>query len=175
MYAVRNWLIGGLIMVAASAPSICLGKNLPDSIALDSLAQLYEKVKFNHAKHISLVKDCAECHHHTTGTLVEDSNCVRCHKNSNETKVVACKGCHTAQPFSAATLREKENNRRLYHQDKPGLKGAYHQNCIGCHAKSGGPTGCKDCHPLKKAGEAFYNTGDYAPRQAQGTEKHHGP
>ncbi len=171
MYAVRNWLIGVVVVALASAPSICRGKNIPDSIALDSLVQLYDKVTFDHAKHIALVKDCAECHHHTTGTLVEDSNCVRCHKNSNETKIVACKGCHAAQPFSAATLREKESNRKLYHQDKPGLKGAYHQNCMGCHAKSGGPTGCKDCHPLKKVGEAFYNTGEFAPK-AQGTGKH---
>lgn len=163
MYAVRNWLIAGGIMLAlTTAPADCRAKNTPDSIALDSLAQLYEKAVFNHAKHIMLVKDCAECHHHTTGTLVENPNCVRCHKNSGATTVVACRGCHSAQPFSAETVREKVS-KTVYHTDKPGLKGAYHQSCMGCHAKNGGPTGCQDCHPRNKTGEAFYNAGEYAP------------
>ena len=173
MYAVRNWLIGGFVMLSlTTAPAASRAGNVPDSINLDSLAQLYEKVKFNHAGHIMLVKDCAECHHHTTGTLVEDANCVRCHKNSSATTVVACKGCHTVQTFTAEALRGK--NRNTYHMDKLSLKGAYHQNCMGCHDKMGGPTGCQECHALKKAGQAFYNTGEYAPPQAKGNGKHSG-
>ena len=79
MYAVRNWLIGGVLMMAlTTAPADSRANAMPDSINLDSLVQLYEKVQFNHTKHIMLVKDCAECHHHTTGTLVQDTNCVRC-------------------------------------------------------------------------------------------------
>jgi Class III cytochrome C family len=173
MQAVRNWLIGGAIMLALSmAPANSRAKEAPDSISLDSLVQLYEKVNFDHAKHISLVKDCAECHHHTTGTLVEDANCVRCHKNSGATAVVACKGCHSIQTFSAEALRGKSRN--AYHVDKLSLKGAYHQNCMGCHKKTGGPTGCLDCHALQKKGEAFYNAGEFAPKQAKGHEKHSG-
>ena len=108
MYAVRNWLIGGIAILAMTmAPADSRAKSIPDSIKLDSLVNLYERVDFNHAKHITIVKDCAECHHHTTGTLVQDADCVRCHKNSGATPVVACKGCHAAQPFSAAALREK--------------------------------------------------------------------
>ena len=173
MYAVRCWIIGGFVMLAlTTAPAVSRAGNVPDSINLDSLVQLYEKVQFNHAGHIRLVQDCAECHHHTTGTLVEDANCVRCHKNSGATAVVACKGCHAAQTFSAAALREKDKN--SYHMDKLGLKGAYHRNCMGCHRKSGGPTGCQDCHALKQAGQAFYNAGAYAPPQAKGNGKHSG-
>jgi class III cytochrome C family protein len=173
MYAKKNWLIGGILMLALSAvPPVCRGMNMPDSIALDSLVQLYDKVKFDHARHINLIKDCAECHHHTTGTLVENPNCIRCHKNSSETTVVACKGCHLAQPFSAETVSEKNN--KLYHQDKPGLKGAYHQNCMGCHTKMGGPTGCLDCHPRNKAGDALYNSGANAPKKPQKHAARHG-
>lgn len=173
MYAVRNWLIGGIMMMALTmAPPDGWAKSVPDSIKLDALEQLYDNVKFNHTKHIMLVKDCAECHHHTTGTLVEDKNCVRCHKNSGATANVACRGCHAIQPFSAEALRAK--NKNTYHTDKPGLKGAYHQNCMGCHSKMGGPTGCQDCHVLKKAGEAFYNTGSFAPKEASTTGKHGG-
>ena len=164
MYAVRNWLIAGCVMLAlASAPADSRAENMPDSITLDSLVQLYEKVDFNHKMHIAVVKDCADCHHHTTGTLIEDANCVRCHRNSGATAVVACKGCHQAQPFSAEALREKGRNLKLYHVDKVGLKAAYHQNCMGCHDKTGGPTGCQDCHVRNKAGDAFYNAGAFAP------------
>ena len=127
------------------------------------MVQLYEKVDFNHSKHVTVVKDCAECHHHTTGTLIEDPNCVRCHQNSGATAVVSCKGCHKAQPFSAEALREKGKNTKTYHIDKVGLKAAYHQSCMGCHAKAGGPTGCQDCHVRKKTGDAFYNAGTFAP------------
>jgi len=173
MYGVRSWLIGGTLMMAlVAAPPDGTAKPVPDSIKLDALENLYDSVKFNHSKHIMLVKDCAECHHHTTGTLVEDKNCVRCHKNSGATTTVACRGCHILQPFSAQAMREK--NKNAYHSDKPGLKGAYHQNCMGCHAKTGGPTGCQDCHPLKKTGEAFYNTGGYAPKQTADKGKHGG-
>ena len=172
MYSVRNWLIaGGMILALATAPADSRAKNMPDSIALDSLVQLYEKVNFDHAKHINDVKDCAECHHHTTGTLVEDPNCVRCHKNSGATQEVACRSCHSAQPFSAQTVRDKDD-KLAYHTDKPGLKGAYHQSCMGCHAKSGGPTGCEDCHPRNKAGDAFYNAGEFAPKTPKNGKGH---
>ena len=174
MYAVRNWLIGGVLMMTLTTAPADSRANMPDSINLDALVQLYEKVNFNHSKHIMLVKDCAGCHHHTTGTLVQEANCIRCHKNSGATAVVACRGCHAVQKFSAEALRTKESNRWLYHQDKPGLKAAYHQSCMGCHTKMGGPTGCQDCHALNKAGEAFYNSGEYAPKQAGNKGKHGG-
>ncbi len=173
MYAVRNWLTGGVLMMALiAAPAGSRATTMPDSIKLDSLAQLYEKVNFNHSKHIMLVKDCEQCHHHTTGTLVQDKNCVRCHKNSGATAVVACRGCHAAQTFSAEALRDK--NKNAYHMDKLSLKGAYHQSCMGCHGKTGGPTGCQDCHLLNKAGEALYNSGEYVPKQAGNKGKHGG-
>jgi hypothetical protein len=161
------------MMALAASPSISPGAVLPDQIALDSLENLYDGVQFNHAGHIRLLKDCAGCHHHTTGSLVEDANCVRCHQNSSETKVVACRGCHGAQPFSAEALREKRANLKLYHQDKPGLKGAYHLNCMGCHQKMGGPTGCQDCHPLNKTGEALYNAGSFTPKKTGKAAKGH--
>lgn len=167
---IRNLI---LIVALVAAPSLGRGANLPDTIALDSLAKLYDNVQFNHGKHIQLLKDCAGCHHHTTGNLVEDQNCVRCHQNSSPTKVVACRGCHAAQPYSAQALKEKAANLKLYHQDKPGLKGAYHMSCMGCHEKMGGPTGCRDCHTLNKTGEAFYNSGSSSPRKSGKVAKGH--
>jgi hypothetical protein len=173
MYAVRNWLIGGVLMFALTAAPVDSRGAVPDSIKLDALVQLYDAVKFDHARHIMIVKDCEQCHHHTTGTLVQDRNCVRCHKNSGATAVVACRGCHSAQTFSAEALREKKD-KNVYHLDKLSLKAAYHQGCMGCHARSGGPTGCQDCHPLNTVGEAFYNTGEFAPKPSRETGKHGG-
>jgi hypothetical protein len=173
MHAVRNWLIGMTAVLALSAfITDAQATTMPDSIDLNSLENLYEQVKFNHAGHIALVKDCGECHHHTTGALVQDANCVRCHKNSGASEVVACKGCHLAEPFSAAALREK--NKKAYHQDRPGLKGAYHQSCTGCHKKMSGPTGCQDCHLRKKKGDAFFSAGTYAPAPGHGKKKQGG-
>ncbi len=171
MYAVRNWLIGGALLLAlAISPPDCRATSVPDTINLDSMVQLFDKVKFDHAKHINLTKDCANCHHHTTGTLIEDSNCVRCHRNSSQTKVVSCRGCHVKEPFSATALKDKDRN--TYHLDKPGLKGAYHQSCIGCHSKMGGPVGCQDCHKRTKAGDAFYNAGEFTPKPGSGKAAH---
>ncbi len=173
MYTGLNWVKRIIVMVAlAAVPLVCQAKNLPDVISLDSLVKLYDKVEFNHAKHIESLKDCAGCHHHTTGNLVEDPNCVRCHQNSSENPVVACRGCHSAQPFSAESLKDKQADSKLYHQDKPGLKGAYHLSCMGCHTKMGGPTGCGDCHQMTKTGEALYNSGSFAPRKTQGKVVH---
>ena len=172
MYAVRNRLIGGLFMLALIAfPADSRAKTTPDALELDALVNLYEKVHFNHSKHIMLVKDCAECHHHTAGTLTQNPNCLKCHKNSGATASVACRSCHFIQPFSAAALRQKDKT--AYHNDIMGLKGAYHQSCTKCHAKMGGPTGCQDCHTRSKQGDAFYSAGAHAPKQAGVEEKHH--
>lgn len=174
MYTGPRW-VKTLIILAAlvASPGLGQGAAMPDTITLDSLENLYDGVRFNHAGHIRLLKDCAGCHHHTTGTLVEDANCARCHRNSSETKVVACRGCHAPQPFSATALKEKRANPKLYHQDKPGLKGAYHLNCMGCHQKMGGPTGCRDCHAMNKTGEALYNSGSFAPKKSGKEAKKH--
>ena len=173
MYAVRSiFIAGGIMLALALFPLSTWAQNIPDSIELGSLANLYEKVTFNHSNHIAMIKDCAECHHHTTGTLVQNTDCVRCHKNSGATANVACKSCHLAQPFSAVALSEK--NKTAYHNDILGLKGAYHMSCTGCHSKMGGPTGCQDCHKRNKAGDAFFSAGAFAPPKAQGEGEKHG-
>ncbi len=170
MYAVRNWLFSGFLMIALmAAPAGSRAKATPDTLELDALVNLYEKVRFDHARHIALIKDCADCHHHTAGTLTQNPNCVKCHKNSGATASVACRSCHLAQPFSAAALRQKD--RSEYHNDLMSLKGAYHQACTGCHGRMGGPTGCQDCHKRNKTGNAFYSAGAVAP-QVRGEKKH---
>jgi hypothetical protein len=165
------WLAGILvILLLAAVPGMSQGLTVPDSVTLNSQSKLYEPFQFNHSKHIQLTKECSDCHHHTTGTLVQDANCVRCHRNSSETKVVACRGCHQADPFSAAAMKEKDP--KTYHLDKPSLKAAMHRNCIGCHEKMKGPTGCQDCHHRTKDGDAFYNSGAFAPKNKPAKSGH---
>lgn len=157
------WLTGLMVFsLLAAAPGTSRGITVPDTITLHSQSKLYEPFNFPHAKHILTLKECSACHHHTTGTMVQDANCIRCHRNSAQTQIVACRGCHLSDPFSATAIKEK--SKKIYHNDMPSLKAAMHRSCIDCHEKMKGPIGCRDCHVYTKEGTAFYNTGEFAPK-----------
>ncbi len=160
-------IVGGIIvvMILSFAPQQgCLAMEGPDSVEIDVLAQLYEPVTFDHAMHVDVTEDnCAACHHHTTGTPVDDEKCIKCHANSGEADEVACQECHSAKRFEADYLDSIEADNTLHHTDKVGLKAAYHIKCMGCHEEMGAPTGCEECHARTEAGDKFYHTGKYAP------------
>lgn len=140
-------------MILAATPLSAGGA--PALISLDTLSEYYAAVRFDHATHVDLAESCARCHHHTTGEAAEP-RCSSCHQG-HVAGSVACRDCHPAQPFSAAYLRDKEQDRQRYHIDKLGLKAAYHRNCLGCHQESGGPLGCQDCHPRTPAGDQLFH------------------
>jgi hypothetical protein len=171
-----NWkkYLWGVMLAAFSLVPAAQGwtQEPPRSIELVSLSQYYAGVVFDHAMHADLGESCAVCHHHGTGAPVQDENCARCHSNAEKTTVVTCKECHPVDPFSAEYLRVRELDVNLYHRDKPGLKAAYHQNCMGCHEQMGGPTGCQDCHTRNEAGDALFHAGAFAPQQ-QAAPTHH--
>ena len=137
----------------------------PDMVILDDMAQYYEPVEFNHTMHVDLLGDnsCATCHHHTVGTPLVDKNCLRCHVGSTETDSAACRDCHSTKRFSAEYLAALEKNIHLYHEDKPGLKGAFHQRCLGCHKEMDAAVNCEVCHARTEAGDKFFYSGKYAP------------
>lgn len=166
MYTTRKKLVKGIILAAFCLIPAAHGwaQEPPDSIELNSLSQLYGGVVFDHAMHADLGESCAVCHHHGTGAPVQDGNCARCHSNALKTTVVTCKECHPVDPFSAEYLREKELDTNRYHRDKPGLKVAYHQNCMGCHEQMGGPTGCQECHSRNETGDSIFHAGAFAPK-----------
>lgn len=167
------WLAGVLVVLfLAAVPDTSRGITVPDTVILNTQSKLYEPFTFDHAKHIQLTKECSNCHHHTTGTLVQDPNCVRCHRNSSETREVSCKGCHQTDSFSATAMHEKDP--KTYHKDKPSLKAAMHRNCLGCHENMKGPMGCQDCHQRTKEGDAFYYSGAYAPKNKPSKGEHNG-
>jgi len=174
MSSYKHFIVAALSIgaISVSSPAALQCAPVPDSVVLNQNGKLFSPFSFNHAQHIQLIKECADCHHHTTGTLVLDPNCARCHQNSSPTAVVSCKGCHSATPFSPETLAAKRADKQRYHLDKMGLKGAMHQNCIGCHNKQGnGPTGCQDCHPRTTQGEAFYSSARKGAKPAHAEEE----
>ena len=74
---------------------------------------------------------------HEMHTEVVDG-CAKCH-HTPPGETLACSDCH-GPPFDPENL------------SKPGLKGAYHRQCIGCHRDSeSGPMGCTDCHAKRGA------------------------
>lgn len=175
MPSYNSMILGALSLCAISVsyPATAQSAPVPDSITLNENGKQFKPFSFDHAKHIQLIKECADCHHHTTGTLVLNPNCVKCHQNSSPTEVVSCKGCHSSSPFSPETLAAKRADKQRYHLDKMGLKGAMHQGCIGCHSKQGaGPVGCEECHQLTTQGEAFFSTSRKGMKPAKGKGHH---
>ena len=173
MPSYKPLIFGALLLsMSASYPIAASAKPVLDSITLNENGKLYQPFSFAHDKHIQLIKECSDCHHHTTGTLVTNPRCVRCHANSSPTAEVSCKKCHSSKPFSPETLAAKSTERDRFHLDQMGLKGAMHQNCIGCHDKQkAGPVECQGCHLLSTSGNALYNTNKHAPKTAHG-KKH---
>ena len=96
---------------------------LLDSPIIKKEEDLYEPVAFLHAKHASLTFNCAVCHHMRPA-------------DPKAPKYVRCSACHQESP-------------PLEEFGKLGLKGAYHWQCVGCHAESHNvmaPTDCLGCH-----------------------------
>ena len=157
----KHLIFGALSLCAISVshPSAAPCAPMPDTVTLNENGRLFQPFSFYHANHIALIKECSDCHHHATGTLVLDPNCARCHQNSSAIAVVSCKGCHSSTPFSPETIAATRAKTDRYHLDRLGLKGAMHKSCIGCHSKEGaGPVGCQDCHTRSKEGDAFYSS-----------------
>ncbi len=156
-----------MLLCLSSYSAIALAGDGPDEVILDSLAQLYEPVVFNHAMHEEVTESrCAVCHHHTLGTPVEDKNCLRCHAESGAADEISCQGCHSSKRFEAEYLNRIDADNTLYHRDKVGLKGAYHLRCMTCHAEMGVPNGCQDCHARTDAGDKFFHASNYAPAES---------
>jgi hypothetical protein len=103
-------------------------KGGPESLTLSSLENIYQPVVFSHNMHAEIAEDCAACHH-----------------NSPAGQTPSCGDCH-GEPFNPENL------------NMPGLKGAYHLQCMDCHKEIGGPVGCTQCH-AKKVTEAAKSEG----------------
>jgi len=127
---------------APDAPPSFSAEQMPSYLVLASeLANKarddYEPVRFLHRAHaVHVDGDCTVCHHRVQeqegdrlGREIDQvsmgsfrpSTCGACHRDANEPDA----------------------------PQRPGLKGAYHEQCIGCHEQSGeatAPTDCRGCH-----------------------------
>ncbi len=141
-------LLGGMLCTfPATAMDI---DDAPESVTIDYLQELYEPVTFDHLMHAENFA-CNACHHHTTGDGPHKEACAKCHANSPEVDDVSCSGCHE-QRKTAPTPTANVGNSTIYHIDKPGIKGALHLQCLGCHTEEGGPTECQECHAFTPEG-----------------------
>ncbi len=116
---------------------------------------LYETVRFTHRTHdVNTGGDCGVCHHRVgygdDDRIGEDLRelhegievriggaCASCHADLADKTFQSCRNCH-------GSANEADAPARL------GLKGAYHQQCIGCHEKqpadANAPVDCRGCH-----------------------------
>lgn len=116
-------------------------QNVPEVVPIDVIAKEYKASQFPHRMVVEAVfkKACnnsmARAFHGDELTL-----CAGCHHNSPASmNPPRCASCHDMTPDLAT--------------GKPGLKGAYHGQCITCHQKmevaSVLPTDCVKCHEKK--------------------------
>lgn len=101
-------------------------KHGPRIVILDELEDVYLPVPFDHAGHAQMAQmagSCATCHHYTPEGVEHP----------------ACKTCHSVS-VGEGDIR------------KPGLKGAYHRQCMSCHREWSGEASCGACHQAKTSG-----------------------
>ncbi len=139
-------LAGGLPMKIASegagdrTPSSKVATETPDGthgpsgvIVLRNLSLHYGPVSFDHGLHVRMSNfrdGCAACHHDIAEA------------NSNGETVQACRSCHAPTPGASSA-------------SMPGLKGAYHRQCLSCHRDWSHENACSFCHlPAESFGDA---------------------
>ncbi|GBE14041.1 high-molecular-weight cytochrome c precursor [bacterium BMS3Abin14] len=161
----RKWALAGMIVALffIAGPTFGAAGDPPSSLLIDSLSNLYGGVDFDHAMHMNIADDCSVCHHHAFGANVAEKKCAKCHSDNKGTSSAACPDCHVKDPFTAKHIKAMESDPDRFHNDIPGLKGAYHLRCLNCHVEMGAPSGCTDCHKRTDAGNKFYHSGKYAP------------
>ena len=114
-------------------------------VLLDQLSAQYVPVVFAHKLHAQMTEIAG--------------GCSLCHHFNPSHRILPCRDCHVNS--SSEDLA------------KPGLKGAYHRLCMGCHAEEGAPTGCTDCHARTDEGDRIFHSGHYAPVEPKGEHKGH--
>ena len=120
----------------------------PDIVILNELADLYLPVPFDHKGHAEMAemtRGCEVCHHYTPKGLEHP----------------ACKACHNVAS-TGETMR------------KPGLKGAYHRQCMSCHREWSHDTACGVCH-LPKTGAPLDSDATVAPSKDDIVGRMHPP
>ena len=128
---------------------------LIESPVVNTTSDFYGPVRFSHRSHDSFTGgDCSICHHRVSfdasdrvgedlGELHDMMDirlgrpCTSCHGDFEDNSPQSCGRCHGLANGPDDPAR-------------PGLKGAFHRQCIGCHEQHPGaenaPTACDSCH-----------------------------
>ena len=111
------------------------GDDFPERITIDALVEGYEASQFPHRQIVSRLHeiiggDGLARHFHGSTELL----CSGCHHNTPVgSRPPPCASCHTEEGSPT--------------EDIPGLRAAYHRQCVGCHEQMNIPKrGCTDCH-----------------------------
>jgi len=115
---------------------------IPEKVVIDVLSNDYLPARFPHRKMVQAIfqrvekSDMAKAFHTDQAGL-----CIGCHHNSPKTlDPPQCAACHSKKGPGL--------------DGRPGLKGAYHGQCITCHqkmeVKTMAATDCAKCHEEKK-------------------------
>jgi hypothetical protein len=99
----------------------------PDVLIINDIENQYHPVIFSHSAHAHMSEfgtGCMECHHYTPPG-----------------EIPPCIECHSVEGVNPNNLRQ------------PGLKGAYHRQCLKCHRDWSHDTACEFCHARKRPEE----------------------
>jgi hypothetical protein len=115
--------------------------DIPDTVTIGTPDGSYPPVQMPHRKIVvALKKHVDESPLATRFHGSESVVCQGCHHHGSVgMKPALCENCHS-EPFREAALFV------------PGLKGAYHRQCVGCHVSMElqAVTGCVACHPSEQ-------------------------
>lgn len=117
---------------AAGAPTQS-SSEAPDVFLLDQLTEIYVPVVFPHKLHAAMTE--------------MGGGCIVCHHRNPPGPILACRECH-GEPSNPVNLGQ------------PGLKGAYHRQCLGCHREWTHDTECVVCHAKREPGMVFQAPAD---------------
>jgi len=118
-------------------------EEFPEVVVIDLLSEDYEPSEMPHAKIVKHLDD-----------LVRKSELASAFHEATE---VVCAGCHHHSPVGerppgCESCHDLESNPI---EDRPGLKAAFHRQCLGCHEQMGlEKVGCTDCHDEAEQEEA---------------------
>ena len=119
-------------------PLPALSDDFPETVVIDLLVDRYDASTLPHAKIVNALATgtadsvLANFFHDGSATL-----CSGCHHHTPiGVRPPPCRSCHAAAADATS--------------DRPGLKVAYHRQCVGCHMEMKvDKVGCTDCHAVR--------------------------